>query len=317
MAKHRQTLEPLHAAVRRGDAIDTIFADYAIIEVGSPRETIVLTGARHREWVKLRRRAVTAVKRKAPKKAARRKAGRAKPRKNSAVSWYAAAVKRQGGKQVARHKRAAGTLAKKAKPIAKKVDKARRAGQRLTPARLIGGKRGERLAREMTERAVPGSGFMFDIAGVSENPRRRNSRKRNSREYRDPDTFSEEDVLTEEPWIVDDDGFYVGTSKRPSVTKARREFERDAEWAWTREYELAPKLPKVPRGSRIQALIFDSSKFTPRTAHQWAIAHGFAMSTPDIQAKTIRLRQLDPRAWKVVGTITLRPGVKATVAREK
>jgi hypothetical protein len=143
------------------------------------------------------------------------------------------------------------------------------------------------------------------------NPRakKRNPRRRNARAYIDPDSLSHEDVLS------DDD--YEPDQKRPSVERARsalREtaYERDR-GAWF--YGDEPKHPRVPKGSRIQSLIFAKSHFTVRTAHQWALAHGFKATKADVTANTIRVRQLSPATVTVVGTITLRPGVQATVAR--
>lgn len=75
---------------------------------------------------------------------------------------------------------------------------------------------------------------------------------------------------------------------------------------------VARRNPK--KGSRIQSLIFAKDQFTTRTAHQWAIAHGFKITKTDVTANTIRIRQLDPKKVRVVGTITLKPGVQATVA---
>ena len=70
------------------------------------------------------------------------------------------------------------------------------------------------------------------------------------------------------------------------------------------------------QGSKVQSLIFDPKRFTVAQAKQWAKQHGYKMGKVDKSDTEIRLRQLDPSKWTVVGQITLRPGVKATVARE-
>jgi hypothetical protein len=82
---------------------------------------------------------------------------------------------------------------------------------------------------------------------------------------------------------------------------------------------VAHRVTKNPRrkGTVIQALIFDKDQFTVRTAHKWAITHGFDATKADVQANTIRVRQRDPQTVTVVGTITLRPGVQATVGLPK
>ncbi len=85
------------------------------------------------------------------------------------------------------------------------------------------------------------------------------------------------------------------------------------------EHDIGEELRKNPRsptrGTRVQSLIFSKAYFTVRTAHQWALAHGFKATTADVQTNTIRVRQLSPASVTVVGTITLTRGVKATVAR--
>lgn len=77
------------------------------------------------------------------------------------------------------------------------------------------------------------------------------------------------------------------------------------------------KNPRRRKGTVIQALIFDKDRFTVRTAHKWALSHGFEATAADVQANTIRVRQRDPQTVKIVGTITLRPGVQATVGLPK
>lgn len=69
-------------------------------------------------------------------------------------------------------------------------------------------------------------------------------------------------------------------------------------------------------GSRIQSLVFDREDFDVPSAKMWAREHGFRYGKVDVTENTIRLRQRDPgdflpNTW---GTITLRPGVQATVA---
>lgn len=67
----------------------------------------------------------------------------------------------------------------------------------------------------------------------------------------------------------------------------------------------------------VQSLIFDSARFTIRQAKSWARGHGFKASAPDVTAKSVRLRQIEPDLFKRSSfrTITLTDGVKAVVGR--
>lgn len=77
------------------------------------------------------------------------------------------------------------------------------------------------------------------------------------------------------------------------------------------------KNPRRRKGTQVQSLIFDRDAFTVRTAHKWAMVHGFAASEPDVTENTIRLRQIDPARIRVVATIPLRSGVQAVIGFPK
>lgn len=85
----------------------------------------------------------------------------------------------------------------------------------------------------------------------------------------------------------------------------------------------APKRRANPSRKRpsttVQTLIFDSAQFTIRQAKSWARAHGFSWRVPDVTAKSVRLRQIEPDLFKRSSfrTITLTGGIKAVVGRLK
>ena len=79
----------------------------------------------------------------------------------------------------------------------------------------------------------------------------------------------------------------------------------------------AKENPRRRKGTQVQSLIFDRDSFTVRTAHKWAMTHGFEATAPDVTDNTIRLRQIDPSRIRVVATIPLRAGVQAVIGFPK
>lgn len=71
------------------------------------------------------------------------------------------------------------------------------------------------------------------------------------------------------------------------------------------------------KGTKVQSLIFDRSRFTVREAHKWAIMHGFKATKADVTENTIRVRQIAPNKLDIVATIPMRPGVQAVIGRPK
>lgn len=59
------------------------------------------------------------------------------------------------------------------------------------------------------------------------------------------------------------------------------------------------------RGSDLESLLFDRSRWTDSQAIKWAKAHGFRSDTALITGDKIRLRQSEPSAGQAQRTITL------------
>ena len=74
----------------------------------------------------------------------------------------------------------------------------------------------------------------------------------------------------------------------------------------------------MPQSTAIQSLHFLKSHFNQAEAKKWAKLHGFHYGYVDETPHQYRIRQKDPNEFKAKSfrTITLRPGVQATVAKE-
>jgi hypothetical protein len=67
----------------------------------------------------------------------------------------------------------------------------------------------------------------------------------------------------------------------------------------------------------VQALLFDrSAGWTPSKAKEWAKSHGYKYGKVHVTDQFVRLRQFDPKGFKVKRTIPFGRGIKAVVARE-
>jgi len=84
---------------------------------------------------------------------------------------------------------------------------------------------------------------------------------------------------------------------------------------------LRPKSLPVDEAHRrsmsVQSLLFDrNAGWTPATAKAWAKAHGYKHGKVDVTDQYVRLRQFDPKGFKVERTVTFGRGIRAVVARE-
>jgi hypothetical protein len=73
---------------------------------------------------------------------------------------------------------------------------------------------------------------------------------------------------------------------------------------------------RLPRGTRIQSLVFDKREHTPREARSWASEHGFKVPASEQTKNEIRLRQEPPGRFlkQTYRRITLDDGVDAVIA---
>lgn len=76
---------------------------------------------------------------------------------------------------------------------------------------------------------------------------------------------------------------------------------------------------RLPTGMRVQSLVFDAKRFSPREARSWASAHGFKAPAHERLATTLRLRQQNKTSFApgTFRTIAMRGGVQAVVAVPK
>jgi hypothetical protein len=92
----------------------------------------------------------------------------------------------------------------------------------------------------------------------------------------------------------------------------------------------APRNPMLrPRGERpgvveskpsmsAQSLLFDrSAGWNVSKAKAWAKSHGYLYGSVDVTDKYVRIRQFDPKGFKVKRTIPFGRGIRAVVAREE
>lgn len=69
----------------------------------------------------------------------------------------------------------------------------------------------------------------------------------------------------------------------------------------------------APTGSKVQSLVFSRVEFSRAAAVLWAREHGFKAGKVESTKNTWRIRQLDPKLFARMRTISFRPGVKAVV----
>lgn len=71
------------------------------------------------------------------------------------------------------------------------------------------------------------------------------------------------------------------------------------------------------KSMQIQSLLFSRDSWTVAKAKKWAKDNGYKYGKVDVTDEYIRIRQLDPKKFKVKRTITLGRGIRAVVAREE
>jgi hypothetical protein len=73
-----------------------------------------------------------------------------------------------------------------------------------------------------------------------------------------------------------------------------------------------------PISTRVQSLLFSrDAGWTVSSANRWARAHGYRAKDADVTANNVRLRQVDPKKFSRLRTVTFsqREGIKAIVGR--
>jgi hypothetical protein len=65
----------------------------------------------------------------------------------------------------------------------------------------------------------------------------------------------------------------------------------------------------------VQSLLFSRDTFTPAKAKAWAKRHGYKHGKIDETDRYVRLRQADPKEFRVKRTVSFGDGIKAIVAR--
>lgn len=78
---------------------------------------------------------------------------------------------------------------------------------------------------------------------------------------------------------------------------------------------IARRLHAGEASMRVQSLLFPRPAWTPSEARRWATAHGYRAGKADVTANYVRLRQADPRSFRVLRTVPFGRGIRAVVGR--
>jgi hypothetical protein len=107
-------------------------------------------------------------------------------------------------------------------------------------------------------------------------------------------------------------------SKRPKKKPKKKSAGRRSEGAHcsnapllARKERTKPPPHTCPRSSKVQSLVFERYCWTAAKARSWASRHGYKTSKIDVTERFIRFRQLDPKVYKVVGTVPFTRGLNA------
>jgi hypothetical protein len=76
------------------------------------------------------------------------------------------------------------------------------------------------------------------------------------------------------------------------------------------------RMRRNPVSTRVQSLLFSrSAGWTVSKANAWARQHGYRHRDADVTAGNIRLRQMDPKKFRVLRTVTFGRGIRAVVGK--
>ena len=108
--------------------------------------------------------------------------------------------------------------------------------------------------------------------------------------------------------------YYYTKGDKASMARARKKADAQGAAAHASGYRGAIE----KQGGKVQALVFNKSKFTVSTAKSWAKSHGFKTYTDRETKNTIRLRQFPPeKCTRSGGMKQLESGIQAYICPVK